>query len=411
MKVTLLTSGTRGDTQPFIALGKALKEQGAEVYIAATEGFKSLVEDNGLNYKTVEGDVASIIASGKFDDVLEADNPIKAIQGLKFPEFREALLKITEDLYHAAQGSDALIYHPGAAVGYFAAEDLGIPGFLGSPFPMHPTSEYPSLLFYKQRLPKILNRFTHWIFAKGFSSAAMMPVKRLYRERLKQKRKFKNPLIHAKECLISCSNSVFNSPPPAKSFGWWFLDEKHYEPPRGLEDFLQADEKPLYIGFGSVGNVTKAEEHTKIFLEALKQTGKRAVLSKGWGGLSVENLPDNVYPIEEAPHSWLFPRVSGVIHHGGAGTSAAGFRAGVPSIIIPHGNDQFAWAWRAYELGIGSKPVYQKNLSVSAIVQAIGEIGDPEVIQRSAELGEKIRAERGAEKTAEYVLSQLRKMS
>ncbi len=181
--------------------------------------------------------------------------------------------------------------------------------------------------------------------------------------------------------------------------GYWFLEEEAgWQPPQALLDFLQAGKPPIYVGFGSVGDATLAEQKTRMVLAALKQSGQRAVLVTEWNALTrVDGLPDS------APHAWLFPRMAAVVHHGGAGTAAAGFRAGVPSVILPYGNDQFAWGLRAYELGVGVQPLSQKRLTAEKLSAAITAALQPPLQAAASQLGEKIRAERGAENAAELI--------
>ncbi|MGL4608331.1 MAG: glycosyltransferase [Trueperaceae bacterium] len=178
--------------------------------------------------------------------------------------------------------------------------------------------------------------------------------------------------------------------------GYWFLDEENWQPSKELQDFLASGPAPVYIGFGSMGNTATAEATTDVLLETLKRTGQRGVLAKGWGGMkNVEGLSDRVFMLEEAPHSWLFPKMAAVVHHGGAGTTAAGLRAGVPNIVIPHALDQFAWGQRVYELGVGPKPVPKKKLSVDRLSEAIQQALNPEKQKAAKQLGQKIQSENG----------------
>jgi UDP:flavonoid glycosyltransferase YjiC (YdhE family) len=140
----------------------------------------------------------------------------------------------------------------------------------------------------------------------------------------------------------------------------------------------------------------QAEETVDLILAALAQTRQRAVLLAGWSGLRKENLPETVFMAGATPHSWLFPRVSAVIHHGGAGTTAAGFRAGVPSLMIPFFADQPFWGQKAWQIGVGTKPIPRKQLTTEKLANALQILTTDETMRRrAAELGEKIRAENG----------------
>jgi UDP:flavonoid glycosyltransferase YjiC (YdhE family) len=138
----------------------------------------------------------------------------------------------------------------------------------------------------------------------------------------------------------------------------------------------------------------KPEETTNLVLDALTQTRQRAILLSGWGGLNKADLPDTVLMVDSIPHSWLFPRVAAVVHHGGAGTTAAGLRAGVPSIITPFFGDQPFWGQRVADLGVGTPPIPRKQLTVDQLALAINTVvSDQTMRQRAADLGSRIRAE------------------
>jgi sterol 3beta-glucosyltransferase len=178
--------------------------------------------------------------------------------------------------------------------------------------------------------------------------------------------------------------------------GYWFqdnLDEWH--PSAELEAFLEKGERPIYVGFGSMAG-RQPEHFAGIVLEALAQTGQRGVLATGWGGMNVMNIPKNVFVLDSAPHGWLFPRMSVVVHHGGAGTTAEGLRAGVPSVIVPFIVDQLFWGKRVRELGAGPEPIKAKRLTPDNLAEAIHRVTtDPMMRQRADEIGITIRTEDG----------------
>ena len=132
-------------------------------------------------------------------------------------------------------------------------------------------------------------------------------------------------------------------PPRVHVTGAWFLEPTTpWEPPASLAVFLEAGPPPVYVGFGSTGG-RGGQRRAQLMLGALAQTGQRGVLARGWGGLGPDTLPDTVYLLDEAPHDWLFPRMAAVVHHGGSGTTAAGLRAGKPTVICPAFGDQPFW--------------------------------------------------------------------
>jgi UDP:flavonoid glycosyltransferase YjiC (YdhE family) len=191
--------------------------------------------------------------------------------------------------------------------------------------------------------------------------------------------------------------------------GYWFVEEAgDWQAPAALLDFLGSGPAPVYIGFGSMSNRDPGET-TELIVQALARAGQRAVLLSGWGGLQKENLPDSILMLDSVPHSWLFPRMSAVVHHGGASTTAAGLKAGVPSVIIPFMGDQPFWGQRVADLGAGPRPIPRKKLTVDNLAAAIREaVTDETMRRRAAILGQQIQKEDGIE-AAVAVIGQLEK--
>ena len=138
------------------------------------------------------------------------------------------------------------------------------------------------------------------------------------------------------------------------------------------------------------------ERLTRIVIGALQQAKVRGILATGWGGLSADDLPETIFKLEQAPHDWLFPQMAAVVHHGGAGTTAAGLRAGCPTVICPFFGDQPFWGQRVRELGVGSEPIPQKKLTIEKLAAAIQTVTTVPTIQQKAErIGKKLRQEEG----------------
>ncbi|MBK7320618.1 glycosyltransferase [Candidatus Villigracilis affinis] len=179
--------------------------------------------------------------------------------------------------------------------------------------------------------------------------------------------------------------------------GYWFPKDTHWQPPDDLSAFIEAGSPPVFIGFGSMP-IKDPQRTTNIILEALKQTGQRGILHMGWGGLGNQSLPENVFKIDYAPYDWLFPRMAMVIHHGGSGTTAFGLRSGISSCVVSFVFDQHYWGERIADLGAGPKPIRYKELTAERLQEAIRSgIGNPQIQQKAAELGQKIRTENGIE--------------
>ena len=415
MRLLLVTIGSRGDIQPFIPLALGLQTAGYTVRIATHGPYEEFVRGYGLDFAPVVGDPQAIISGDSGLDWLETGrNPLMFLQRMR-DLVGTMMQDMGRDVLAAADGMDAILF---SVLGYFPAapiaEKLGIPSIGLHLQPVHPTREFPGIMFpnLPANLPlqNVYNRFTHnlgldlnwWLFKPSFNAmrttALSLPPERTpFRTQMSRP----YPVIHG------FSRHVV--PRPAdwgdnlKLSGYWFLDDTDWEPPSALLDFLAAGRKPVYLGFGSMTN-RDAEKVTNIMLAAVRQSGERAVLLSGWAGIGNSDLPDTIYKIDNAPHSWLFPRMAAVVHHGGAGTTAAGLRAGVPSVLIPHFADQPFWGWRVRALGVGPDFIPQQRLTANKLAHAMHVAATNNGLQqRAAALGTKIRAEDGVGTAVRYI--------
>lgn len=416
MQISILSTGSRGDTQPYVALGMALKKSGHSVRLAAFENYASFVESHGLEFSPIKGDVTRYLSGEVAQEAVKADNPLKFI--LSFNKMMALASGLQQYFLDACQGADVIVYHPGALIGYFIAQELKIPSVLATPFPMTPTRAYPSMIFYdRPRLGSGANWLTHKILEQIFWTASNPPIKQYWKQNFgRLPEHFGSPFTRqntgSHPTIVSCSDLVFPRPPDwpehVHNTGYWFLDdEAGWTPPGSLLEFLENGPAPVYVGFGSISSPGQAAQTTRLVIEALRRSGRRGVLATGWNGLAaMDQIPADIFILESAPHTWLFPRMAAVVHHGGAGTTAAGLRAGVPEVVVPHANDQFAWGRRVYELGVGAKPIPRKNLSVERLAAALEAALRDEIRSAARELGARIQAENGAE-TAARIISNL----
>lgn len=181
--------------------------------------------------------------------------------------------------------------------------------------------------------------------------------------------------------------------------GFYFLNlASNYTPEPDLAAFLADGEPPVYIGFGSIV-VDDPNAMTTMIFDAVKITGKRALVSKGWGGLGADDIgkPDGVFMLGNCPHDWLFKHVSAVVHHGGAGTTAAGIAAGRPTVVVPFFGDQAFWGSMVSRAGAGPDPIPYKDLNAEKLAGAINEALKPDTLDRAQELCDKIKQENGTQ--------------
>ncbi|CAA9381011.1 MAG: UDP-glucose:sterol glucosyltransferase, partial [uncultured Chloroflexia bacterium] len=289
-----------------------------------------------------------------------------------------------------------------------------IPAFVSIPLPFYtPTREFPNPTFSGTRLGGRFNLFTYRLMA--LTSAPFAGLTNQFRVNtlgLAPRSRFASPVITSSgepvPVLYPYSRHVVpipaDFPAHAHVTGYWFLERSDdWQPQPELTDFLTSGPPPVYVGFGSMSG-NKAKQRARIVIDALVQSGQRGILASGWGGLDASDVPENILVVDEAPHDWLFDRVAAVVHHGGAGTTAAGLRAGKPTVICPFLADQPFWGRVVHQLGVGPQPIPQRKLTVARLADAIATaVHDTSMQQRAAELGEKIRAEDGVANAVDII--------
>jgi len=422
MNILILTYGTRGDVQPFVALGKALESRGHVVTLAGPSRFEDFVAGHGLAFAGISDEMLALIETPAGKHMLENTRTIldSIRNGLRFSRrIRPMIRDQIEDSWAAAEASrpDVVVFHPKGFSGPTIAEAFECPAVLALPFPMLvPTGERPHLGFPSLPLGRGYNRFTHRA-VNALSTVAMRGPLKALRARHGLPRAKRLDVLHFADgrrvpSLTAVSPSVVPEPedwsPIDRMIGNWFLDESDgWAPPDDLVGFLQAGPAPVYVGFGSMAG-KDPERLAEVVVEALRRSGQRGILATGWGGLVSAASDTSIFTIESAPHDWILPRTAAVVHHGGAGTTAAGLRAGVPSIVVPFMGDQPFWGERVEALGVGPPPIPQKRLTVARLETAIrAAVNDGVMRERAASLAVKIRAENGATDACRFVEEQV----
>lgn len=414
MRIVILAIGSRGDVQPYVALGLGLRRAGHRVRLATHAVFRDFVVGRGLEFFPLEGNPREAIDSEAGQAWLRSGrNPIAFFRHLY--RLAEPLIERSlADSWAACQGADAIVYSALGWPGYHIAEELGVPCFPALLQPSSPTRAFPNMLVStRPRLGGTFNYLSH----VAFDQVIWQPF-RAYTNRWRRKVlglppiPFWGPYGRFREqrlpYLYGYSARVVPKPADWPAWlhvtGYWFLDRPaDWRPPERLVAFLRNGPPPVYVGFGSMSS-HNATELTGLALRALALTGRRGVLLSGWAGLGGATLPDSVCLVDDVPHDWLFPRMAAVVHHGGAGTTAAGLRSGVPSIVCPFFADQPFWGRRVAELGVGSAPIMQQRLTAERLAAAIGRaVGDGRMRARANALGAHIRAEDGVDRAVEVI--------
>ena len=413
--ITIITMGSRGDVQPYIALGLGLEKTGYRVRIAAPAVLCNLVTQYGYGLTALPihaVDPQAFLGKAAVRGASKQRLPLRQMRTL-LREARPLISDFLDEVWQACQGSDAII----ASTIFFGAQDsaekLDVPCVYTFLHPFFPTSSFASPLTPK--LPEsvgIFNRTTHTLAEQVFWQAFRPAVNALRKRLGLPYGSLRGPhhLLRQRTSLVLFGFSPAVVPKPedwpdhTHVTGYWFLNEpSDWTPPAELQTFLDSGPPPIYVGFGSMTD-RAADRTTQLIIDAAARAGQRVVLASGWGGLGHASLPETVFRLEAAPHAWLFPQVSAVTHHGGAGTTGAGFRAGVPSIVTPFVADQPFWADRAFALGVGPEPISYHRLTVDALATRFQTaVENNEMRKRAKRLEQTIRAEYGVGKAVALI--------
>ncbi|KAJ4012212.1 hypothetical protein NW752_004606 [Fusarium irregulare] len=404
LNIVIMVIGSRGDAQPFLKIGKVLKEDyGHRVRIATHPAFRDFVEkDSGLEFFSVGGDPSELMAfMVKNPGLIPTLETFKAgdigrrraAMATMFDGFWRACINATDDESDRQNlkmmgekdpfVADVIIANPPSFAHIHCAEALGIPVHLMFTFPYTPTQAFPhplasiknsnvdpgytNFISYPlvemmvwQGLGDLVNEFrvktlaldpVSTLWAPGATYRLHVPFTYLWSPGLVPK-----PQDWGSEIDVA---------------GFVFLDlASTFEPPKELEDFLAAGDDPIYIGFGSIV-VDDADKFTQMIFEAVELAGVRALVSKGWGGLGGEDVPDNIFMLDNTPHDWLFPRVKACVIHGGAGTTAIALKCGKPTMIVPFFGDQNFWGKMVSSADVGPEPVPYKYLNAEKLAEGI----------------------------------------
>ncbi|KAL8370376.1 hypothetical protein RB595_000650 [Gaeumannomyces hyphopodioides] len=426
LNIVIMVIGSRGDAQPFLKIGKVLKEQyGHHVRIATHPAFREFVEkDSGLEFFSVGGDPSELMAF-----MVKNPGMIPTLETVKAGDIgrrRAAMAEMFEGFWRACIHStddpkdtqnlrlmgdkdpfiaDAIIANPPSFAHYHIAEALGIPLHLMFTFPYTPTQAFPhplasikksnvdpgytNFISYPlvemmvwQGLGDLVNDFrvktlgldpVSTLWAPGATYRLHVPFSYLWSPGLVPK-----PEDWGDEVDVS---------------GFVFLDlASSFEPPEDLVKFLDSGDAPIYIGFGSIV-VDDADRFTEMIFEAVKLAGVRALVSKGWGGLGNENIPDGIFMLENTPHDWLFPRVKACVIHGGAGTTAIALKCGLPTMVVPFFGDQHFWGSMLERCNVGPPAVPYKSLSAEKLAEGIKYLLTDEAKEAAGEIARDIELE------------------
>ena len=401
MRIAILTLGSRGDVQPFVALGKALRGRGHDVRLAAPDDFGTWIRSHGLAFHPMGVDIKAIVERPDVRRAI-AGNFVEALRLLRsvaMPMMRASL----EATWAAARDAEAIIHHPKVVGAPDVAEKTGASLFCASPVPVFPTGNFPITLTGRT-LGRPLNRLS-WAPARLLRAPYAGVINAWRRDRLNLPKGRAFPPIGQSgrglaTRLCAVSPAVVPKPPDwddtTHMTGYWMLDEgAEWRPDPALAAFLAAGPAPVYIGFGSMPS-RDPERLAQATMHGAVRAGVRAILATGWGALATAEVPETIHVIEGAPHDRLFPLTAAVVHHGGAGTTAASLHAGRPTLVCPMAVDQPFWGARIARLGCGPAALPLKRLTADSLAARLRDLTANTVYRdRARDLSATLEAEDG----------------
>lgn len=408
MRICMLSMGSVGDVRPCLLLGKELRARGHQVTVAAFPQFRDMITAAGLAFFPLGGNSEEMINA-----IMQPDT-----NGLTYlPRLMKNLSAIIPDLIRSltesCAGAEAMVCNYFGSVYYSIAEMYGIPCVQINFFPMDPTGEIPISSVRNQHLGKYMNLASYRMGYLLISLVEKHYLTNWRKDRRLDKRKIQTKPdytagVHSVSVIYAISPSLLQRPREwderIHMSGFLFDNSPEYwQPPAPVREFVENGPKPVYIGFGSMnaGNMNKL---LTIILRSVRAAGIRAVICLVNTGRKLTSNHTVCFIDEYVPHDWLFPRVSAVVHHGGAGTTAAGLRYGRPTLVIPFAGDQPFWGNLVHQAGCGPKPVPREKLSVRKLTEGLIDlVSKPSYSANAETLAGKMEKECGVKSAADLI--------
>jgi sterol 3beta-glucosyltransferase len=411
MKVVFLTLGTRGDVQPYVALGKALIKSGQEAVVCTGKSFQGFVEQHGVSFYPAEIDFMEILKTPEGKAIFHGGGNL-----LKMKRFLKEVIMLgyqrtMYDFLEASKDADLIIYHPKALAATDIAEFRKIPCICMPPVPIIvPISEFPSMaISASKNFGPTWNRLTYKISAFGLASFMKM-INQFRREELKlPKRKVtENYLdINGKSIPVvyPISASLFRDVKSWKDKvylpGFFYLDNEEETLDEKIQNFLSKGTKPIVISFSSMP-LKEPNGFLEMIKKVVDKTGERVILITGSSGIEVMES-DNILMVQQISHRLIFPVAKGIIHHGGIGTVAEALRSGRPQLIIPFSVDQPFWAERLYKQGYALKPIRENELTLDLFMEVIKDMKTGKTIDKMQTIQSELNQENGTKNMVLFI--------
>ena len=408
LRIVLSTWGSTGDIQPFLALSERLLKLGHEVRVCTSEIYRDRFAERGIDFYPVGAPFDLDRLDQAMDEIVQIKDPLKSAILI----VKEGILykadQWYEDCLKGMEGYDLAICHSADVPGQEAAIRNNLPwitvsycpGFIKTryeaPSPI-PNFGVPLNRLLWKVAEKLIRKqvdplFNDFITSIGGEKRECIGLEDMY-----------SPKLNLIAASPNISTPLPDLPSKHKVTGAWFLEESDYETSPVLQEFLDQGSPPIIISFGSMGG-SKNIETTSLLVEAVQRAGQRAIIQTGWGNLGMDSPPENICFVGYVPHNFLFRQGCCVIHHGGAGTTTAACRAGIPSIIVPHLADQPYWGYTLHKIGVAPKPLHRLDMTPKRLAKRINQvISSRSMAEKARALMQKIEMEDGLTTAARLI--------
>ncbi|WP_026876824.1 glycosyltransferase [Jiangella gansuensis] len=426
MKVLLLTWGSRGHVQPFVSLARELNAAGHDAVLAAPAGSAALAAAFDVRFECLHDPMHELVADPKIQHAFEIN--FRGLIGKTLAlhvrrTFAAVTTRVVRDMAAVADdGADVIVHDPivPGYAGHHIAEHLNIPSVPVCLEPMWvPTSRFRNPLV-PYRLPSQLNRMSYVVTRLWFGGfvdrdpfgASPVGFSGPPLQRRRRHNVLRRPNGQPATLLQVFSRHILPSPHDYPAWvhttGFWLLPTPAtWAPPLALTEFLAAGPPPVYVGFGSAVG-TDPLTAGSIVRDAVRSAGVRAVVVAGAGGIRTETTDGDIFYLRQAPFDWLFPQMAAIVHHGGAGTTGDALAAGRPQVVCPFMTTQPFFGKRLHAAGVAPAPIPQHRLTAENLGRAIAHAArDRSMAKNATELGQRVRAERGAAAAVEIFESSL----
>ena len=417
-RALICTYGSRGDVEPFLALAQGIRDAGCDVLLATSARFRAFVETHDVPFYPMSDALLEAIDTQDGQTILEGGVGIlrRMAAGMRLARRSGPInAQLMRQIWEAAKGfsPDVIVFHSKLFGAPHVAEKLGIPAMLAMLQPMIvPTAAFPAMGMPSLKLPGY-NKLSYTLVRSSFGALRKsvnrfrrdtldLPPIRKPREVLFPQGAGTVPVLHAYSPAVLPRPKDW--PSHAHVTGYWRIAETdEFVPPPELDAFLASGPPPVFVGFGSMTS-TDSKSLGHLVTGALRDAGQRGVVAKGWAGLEIDGGEDMI-AIPPVPYRWLFPRMGAVVHHGGAGTTAEGFHAGLPCVICPFFGDQPGWARISVNLGVGASPIRRNRLSQDRLATSIVEATTRTDLRVQAQaLAARLQAEDGVATAVKLIL-------